>query len=65
MAIFLRVERLNTPYIDVSLLPAQGDPIQLLHGEGFSTDLTTSQAQYRLPPGENRIVLTSQSFPAC
>jgi len=57
-AIFLRVERLNTDFIDVTLLPPQGDPIQLLHGEDFSTDVGTSQSQYRLPAGESKIILT-------
>ena len=58
VSIALRVEGLNTRWIDVSLNPAQGDPISLLHGEEFSTDMSTSQAQYRLPGGEQKIVLT-------
>ncbi len=57
-SIFLRVERLNTPFIDVTLISPQGEPIQLLHGEEFSTDVSSSQAQYRLPAGEQKIVLT-------
>ena len=37
--------------------------ILLLHGEDFSSDVSASQAQYRLPAGECQIVLTSQKSP--
>jgi len=59
-SIYLRVENLNAHLIDVKLLPSEGDPITLLHGEEFSTDLNTSGVQYRLPAGEQKISLTSQ-----
>ena len=57
-SIWLRVEGLDTALIDVSLIPAEGEPLQLLHGEPFSTDVSSSQGQYRLPAGEHKIVLT-------
>jgi hypothetical protein len=57
-AVFLRVEGLNTKYIDVSLIPPEGEPLQLLHGEDFTADVSSNQAQYRLPAGQSNIVLT-------
>ena len=63
VSIIVRVERLNTPFIDVTLQSAQGDPIVLLHGEGFSVDVNSSQGQYRLSSGDYRIVLTSRKSP--
>lgn len=57
-SVWLRVEGLDTALIDVLLIPAEGEPFQLLHGEPFSTDVSSSQGQYRLPAGEHKIVLT-------
>jgi hypothetical protein len=59
-AIFLRVSIIETRFIDVSLVPSQGDSIQLLHGENFASASSDSQNLYRLPAGEYKIVLTSQ-----
>lgn len=63
VSIIVRTERLNTPYIDVSLQSTHGDPTVLLHGEDFSTDVSSSQGQYRLSAGEYRLVLTSRKSP--
>jgi len=61
--IFLRITGIDTRYIDVTLVPSQGDPLLLLHGEDFSSDASVSQYQYRLPAGEYKIVLTSWKSP--
>jgi hypothetical protein len=62
-AIFLRISSIDTLYIDVTLVPPQGDPLLLLHGEDFSSEASVSQYQYSLPAGEYKIVLTSQKSP--
>jgi hypothetical protein len=63
VSIIVRAERLNTSFIDITLQSAHGDPTVLLHGEGFSADVNSSQGQYRLPAGDYRIVLTSRKSP--
>jgi hypothetical protein len=62
-AIFLRITGVDTRYIDVTLVPPQGDPLLLLHGEDFFSETSASQYQYRLPAGEYKIVLTSRRSP--
>ena len=58
--IFLRVSGIDTRLIAVSLVPSQGESIQLMHGEEFASAASDSQIQYRLPAGEYGIVLTSR-----
>ena len=59
-AIFLRITGIDARYIDMTLVPPQGDPLLLLHGEDFSSETSVSQYQYRLPAGEYKIALTSR-----
>ncbi len=59
-AVLLRLTGVDARYIDVALVPSQGDSIQLMHAEDFSTVVSDTQNQYRLPAGEYRIVLTSR-----
>jgi len=59
-AIFLRITGIDARYIDMTLVPLQGDPLLLLHGEDFSSETSVSQYQYRLPAGEYKIALTSR-----
>lgn len=58
--IFLRATGIDTRLIDVSLVPSQGESIQLMHGEDFATVASDSQNQYRLPAGEYGIMLSSR-----
>jgi hypothetical protein len=62
-AIFLRITGIETRYIEVMLVPPQGDPLMLLHSEDFSSEASVSQYQYRLPAGEYKITLTSLKSP--
>jgi hypothetical protein len=59
VAILLRVTNLDTRYINVTLVPSQGLPLLLMHGEDFASAASDDQNQYRLPAGEYKIVLTS------
>jgi hypothetical protein len=60
VAIFLRSTGINTPYIDLALVPPQGEPTQLVHGEELSSDATSGQYQYALSVGEYNVVLTGR-----
>lgn len=60
VVIFLRVTGLDTRLIDMSLVPSQGESIQLMHGEDFASAASDSQNQYRLQAGEYGIVLTNR-----
>jgi hypothetical protein len=62
-AIILRVTRIDTRFIDVTLVPSQGVPLLLMHGENLVSSASDSQNQYRLPAGEYKIVLTSRKSP--
>lgn len=62
-AIFLHISGFDTRYIDLTIVPPQGDPLLLLHGKDFSSEASVSQYQYRLPAGEYKIVLTSWRSP--
>jgi hypothetical protein len=57
--ILLRVTNLDTRYIDVTLVPAQGLPLLVMHGGNFATASSDNQNQYRLPAGDYKVVLTS------
>jgi hypothetical protein len=61
--ISLRISGIEIGFIEVTLVPPQGAPHLLLHGEDFSSEANTSQYQYRLPAGEYKIELTSRSSP--
>jgi hypothetical protein len=45
------------------MVPPNGGPILLLHGEDFSSESYIDQYHYRLPTGEYKISLTSQRSP--
>ena len=60
-AIFLSVVGIDASFIDVTLVPSQGIPLQLLHGEDFVSNSSDTQNQYRLPAGHYNIVLTSRN----
>ncbi len=58
--ILLRVTGIESAYIDVTLVPARGAPLPLLHGEEFSSRSADSPYQFRLPAGDYQILLTSR-----
>ncbi len=58
-AIILRVTGIDTSFIDVTLVPSQGTPLLLMHGENLVSAASEVQNQYRLPAGNYKIVLTS------
>ena len=59
-AIILRVSGIDTSFIDVTLVPSQGVPLLLMHGEDVVSTYSETQNQYRLPAGDYKIVLTSR-----
>ncbi len=62
-AIFLRITGIHIRYIDVRLVPSQGDPLLLLQHEDFSSQASVSQVRVRLPSGDYKIALTSLKSP--
>jgi hypothetical protein len=61
--IYLSISGIHTRYIDVSLVPLQGDPLPLLHGEDFFSETSNSRFQFNLPAGTYDIILTSRRSP--
>jgi hypothetical protein len=57
--ILLRMTGVDSTYIDVTLVPPQGAPFPLLHGESFSSQSSDSPFQFRLPAGDYQIMLSS------
>jgi hypothetical protein len=57
----LHVQNLDTRLVDVTLQKVDGDPITLLHGEGFSTPDNISNINLMLGAGDYQIVLTTQN----
>ena len=53
----------HTRYIDLRLVPSQGDPLLLLQHEDFSSETSISQVRVRLPSGDYEIALTSLKSP--
>jgi hypothetical protein len=58
-AIILRVTGIDTSFIDVTLVPSQGVPLLLMHGENWVSAASEAQNQYRLPAGDYKVALTS------
>jgi hypothetical protein len=59
----VHIENIDTPYLDLILVGADGQAYGLLHGQDFSTEASDSQGSYGLATGEAQIVLTSQASP--
>jgi hypothetical protein len=63
VGVYVRIENVDTPYLDLTLVGADGQAYVLLHGESFSADTGDSQGTYGLASGEARLVLTSRVSP--
>jgi hypothetical protein len=63
VGISVHIENIDTPYLDLILVGADGQAYGLLHGQDFSTEASDSQGSYGLATGEAQIVLTSQASP--
>jgi len=62
-SIFLRLINIDSRYLDLNLVPPQGDALLLLHGVDLSSAASASQYQYRLPAGDYHLTLTSVRSP--
>jgi hypothetical protein len=64
LGIIVQVDKINTPFMDISLFGTDGSSQVILHGETYWTDFDIAKAQYiNLPAGEYKVVLNSRQSP--
>lgn len=62
--LFLTLERIDTPYLHLSLLTDDGRSLTILRGANFRTDRQGSGVwEHALPPGTYRLRLDAQQSP--
>jgi hypothetical protein len=60
VGVFLQVNWINTPYLDVRLQgPEQYDRV-ILHGEGYFAEIDRAQVEELLQPGQYNVVLSNE-----
>lgn len=63
VGVFVRIENINTTYLDLRLTGADGFESVVIHGEGYRADLDGGLWEQTLPPGEYRLVLRADQSP--
>ncbi|HEX2979367.1 MAG TPA: M50 family metallopeptidase [Anaerolineaceae bacterium] len=63
ISLFVNPRQLNATYLDLELVGPDGQPMQILHGEGYRASNDRMQMSWELDPGNYSIVLTSDQEP--
>lgn len=63
VSLYYVVNDLDTEYLDLQLIGANGIAVGLVHGEGWQANHASGEKEARLPAGDYRIVLTADHSP--